>query len=96
MTIILHVQKKRYGSCLIINVEFTMDENYKLKLHTEFFVRLLNPAGDHGHHEVSGNILYVDSPIWSDELRIAWNVIENPPSGVQFVAENNIKLELAV
>ncbi len=59
-------------------------------------IRLLNQAGDHGHHEAKRDSFQVTNGSSNDKVHIRQEVIENPPPGVQYIVNGHIKMEITV
>ena len=86
------------GSLLEVELTPMMSlANDKLKWPKTFTVTatMLNQADDHDHFQIT-KVLEVKKSEINDEIRIDYNTIDNPPSGVQYIVNSHVKFHIFV
>ncbi len=80
----------------LTHVKSTIDDILKWPKAFSIKARLLNQAGNERHHEVIRQNLQVTKGGYNDKVHIRQEVIENSPSGVQYIVDSHIKMEITV
>lgn len=92
LTINLYMYFNSYGW---FNIELTsLDKCLEFSRSFKMLVMMTNQTADHSHHEASSDDLVVDVGKYNDKLRIPYDTVENPLHGVQYISNNNVKLQI--